>query len=294
MLIMAAMVTAQANGLLLKVSEAQWQASQNKVGAILSKVPLKHRMRCGRILRGENEQGFAQAWQDWFLYRNFFAGKEDGLYLDIGTNNAITISNTFFFDQCLGWSGICFEMDPQYHNMIRSQRSCLLVPKCVLGTAQTVNYRGTGTTGHIDLSNRRKLQSRSCVGILEEFDRLKLTNRTVDLLSIDIEGAEAEVLRCWPWDKVKVNVILIETNMHNLRGVDNFFHAHGFANVATLPSYNPRLKHWGQLDNVYAFIGKFEYPRGTPTCSTEDRGQNKWCASFNGMISVEKRKWTCS
>ena len=47
------------------------------------------------------EQGFAQAWQDWFLWRNFFAGQTSDLYLDIGTNQAVTISNTFFFDHCL-------------------------------------------------------------------------------------------------------------------------------------------------------------------------------------------------
>ena len=29
-----------------------------------------------------------KAWQDWLLYRNFFAGQSEGLYLDIGTNDA--------------------------------------------------------------------------------------------------------------------------------------------------------------------------------------------------------------
>merc|ERR1719411_1888421 len=37
-------------------------------------------------------------------------------------------------------------------------------------------------------------------------------NRTVNYLSLDIEGAEFQVLQTIPWDKVDIEVISLETN----------------------------------------------------------------------------------
>ena len=70
------------------------------------------------VLRGSGRPGFSQAWQDWLLYRNFFAGQRTGLYVDIGTNDAVKISNTVFFDVCLGWTGVCYEPQKAYHRAI--------------------------------------------------------------------------------------------------------------------------------------------------------------------------------
>jgi hypothetical protein len=41
---------------------------------------------------------------------------------------------------------------------------------------------------------------------------LALGNPTVDLLSLDIEGAEWPVLQTIPWDKVNIRVLIIEIN----------------------------------------------------------------------------------
>jgi len=104
----------------------------------------------------------------------------------------------------------------------------------------------------------------------------------IDLLSIDIEGAEADVLQCMPWDVLNVRVILIETNKHQQEWVDMFFSNHGYMNVATL------LNNGSRLDNVYVEIpgGKFVTPTPWPTpgayCTAEDRVQNKWCHGYMG------------
>ena len=41
---------------------------------------------------------------------------------------------------------------------------------------------------------------------------MALGNPTVDLFSLDIEGAELQVLKTIPWDKVNIRVMLIEVN----------------------------------------------------------------------------------
>ena len=270
------------------ISDAMWTDAQADIEQHLGHISSIHRRRCENVLRGSRFMGFSQAWQDWLLYRNFFAGQKKGLYVDIGTNAPIRISNTFFFDHCLGWDGICFEADATYHAGIRYHRTCQLVESCVLGrpsnqtfygSGQVLSYRQDDTVkshqkqagnGNEEVIGRRELQ---CVGILEEITRLGLRGRVIDLLNIDIEGAEPLVLNCLPFDQLDIRYILIETNkVKDLRYVDNFFHNHGYANIASLLNL-------GQfLDNIYAKMPqKLITPVGRPSCTPRDYQENAWC-----------------
>jgi hypothetical protein len=67
------------------VSEKEWESALQMTGNLLAKIETNYQSRCKNILTGSKNIGFSQSWQDWFLYRNFFAGKTDGVYLDIGT-----------------------------------------------------------------------------------------------------------------------------------------------------------------------------------------------------------------
>ena len=53
-----------------------------------------------------------------------------GVYLDIAANHYKRISNTYFFDVCLGWRGLCLEPNPIYHDGLRAHRTCELLPTC--------------------------------------------------------------------------------------------------------------------------------------------------------------------
>jgi len=41
---------------------------------------------------------------------------------------------------------------------------------------------------------------------------MALGNPVIDLFSLDIEGAELQVLKTVPWDKVNIQVLIIEVN----------------------------------------------------------------------------------
>lgn len=218
------------------------------------------------------------------MYRNFFAYQATGVYVDIGANEALTLSNTAFFDICLGWKGACFEPQAQYHQKLKEARSCNLVPHCVLGRAANVTMAGSGVDRKIkaDAGGREK-----CVGILDALQDLELGHK-VDLLSIDIEGMEPDVLRCIPFDQLEVQFVLIETNRHDMRLVDGFFNAHGFANVATLWGHTSTSHRAFPLDNLYGRI-----PGGPLTTPSARRVQcsgsgNKWCGPFHQWLDDPK------
>lgn len=270
------------------VTDEAWRlaSSDDHVNALLHRVPEAHKRRCEGVLRGANRRGFSQAWQDWILYRNFFAGRTDGLYVDIGTNDPLQISNSAFFDLCLGWKGVCFEPQKRYHKAIRGKRTCALVPRCVLGKAANVTVAsegggftvrqasgggastagsssggggGGGASGHM-----------TCVGMAEALGSVALHGRSIDMLTIDIEGSEPHVLRCMPFDKLDIRLVLIETNkVRDMRAVDAFFAQHGYANVATLLQTD---RSW--LDNVYVRMArKLVVPAIAGTCTAEERAQ---------------------
>ncbi|EOD04706.1 hypothetical protein EMIHUDRAFT_220836 [Emiliania huxleyi CCMP1516] len=252
------------------VTQEEWIRSLDNVDALLARVPPVHKARCEGVLRGLNRRGFSQAWQDWMLYQNFFAGKAAGFYVDIGTNDPLRISNTAFLDICLGWRGLCVEPQPRYHRAIRSQRSCALLPKCVMGRPMRIRHSGQGgifrtRRARADASNSTSMQ---CVGLLDALVANGLEGRTVDLLSIDIEGSEAEVLRCMPFERLDIRTVLIETNTADLRALDAFFGFHGFANVATLLQTD---RTW--LDNLYVKLSsKLRHPGRAGACSSADKG----------------------
>lgn len=72
-----------------------------------------HQEYCTDILNGRL-QSEGQFQQDLFLFFNIFKywpmqGLK-GFYVDSGANDAVSISNSYFFDVCLGWDGLCVEV----------------------------------------------------------------------------------------------------------------------------------------------------------------------------------------
>ena len=195
--------------------------------ALLQKIEPRWRPTCSAIVNGEGSANatFAQAFQDWWLYHNLYSSNPGaawgaGVYVEIGVWNPLLLSSTLFFDKCLGWRGVCFEANPKWHKAIRASRSCTLVPHCALGTAGSVRL-ATPAHGRQDagthvvrpgasLAHNEALTVREerCVVASDELIRLGV-NR-VDLLSVDVEGAEADVLRCFPLDALKVRAVLLE------------------------------------------------------------------------------------
>ena len=46
------------------------------------------------------------------LIAELLGSKRDGVFIDIGANDGVTISNTYFLEKELGWSGVAIEPIP--------------------------------------------------------------------------------------------------------------------------------------------------------------------------------------
>jgi len=75
----------------------------------------------------EQRKAYSQFNQDTLVYENFFKGKNDGVYCDVGGNHPLNINNTRFFEE-LGWSGTAFEPLPQMKELWAQHRNATFFP----------------------------------------------------------------------------------------------------------------------------------------------------------------------
>ncbi|MDN3506587.1 MAG: FkbM family methyltransferase [Simkaniaceae bacterium] len=191
------------------------------------KIKLFLLLLCG-ALSGEY---YSQCGQDSYVYETFFKGKTDGVFVDIGANDGVTYSNTLFFENDLGWTGICIEPLPEVFVQLERNRTCKCIEGCI-GPNNTkapfLHVQGPSEMlsglvenyvpehlqrieEEIDLYGGGKeeilVDSYNLNGLLfaEGIDH-------VDFLSLDTEGGELQILQSIDFDQVQIDVITVENN----------------------------------------------------------------------------------
>ena len=122
-------------------------------------------------------------------------------------------------------------------------------------------------------------------------------SRPIDLLSVDVEGAEAEVLRCFPFRDFDVRHVLMETAMvkeRDLRVLLRFFNRHGYAAIETFAHGKTKGSQGFWLDNLFEYRGPNRYP---PTLALDCEGRTPlkkhtlaFCAAWQ-MWSPSSKPW---
>ncbi|WP_158507150.1 FkbM family methyltransferase [Subtercola sp. Z020] len=164
---------------------------------------------------------FAQNGEDIVLWRAL--GKiENGVYLDVGANDPTDDSVTRkFYDA--GWSGIAVEPNPTYAAEFREQRPRDTVFEAVASdsTDETMELHlieGTGLSTLIDDISADHQESGFVVRNIEvpvislnhAIEQAGLADRDLHFLSIDTEGAEAQVLASIDFTRFRPWVLVIE------------------------------------------------------------------------------------
>jgi FkbM family methyltransferase len=146
---------------------------------------------CNRRSRGE----------DSVLFRTFFFTLEGmpllgpGVFVETGAHDGIVDSATFFFEKCLGWAGVLIEPHPvAWPRLLRAARGRSVKRQaavCARNGTTTIEARDS-TSAKTRLANGAPGLSVPCAPLWQLLHRVSLVRRTgrVDLLSLDVEGAE--------------------------------------------------------------------------------------------------------
>jgi len=175
---------------------------------------------------------YSQCGQDSFLDKNVFRGFKNGVFVDAGAHDGVTINNTIFFESIHNWSGINIEpIKSVYDKLVLNRPSCINI-NCAVSdsdgnsefiinsgyTEMLSGLKSTYDTRHCQrLSNEIKQMGGTTQTISVETKRLEsifdIHNiKHVHYLSIDVEGAEFNVIKSIDFTKVFIDVIGFENN----------------------------------------------------------------------------------
>ena len=160
----------------------------------------------------------SQIGQDECLVEHIFKRRRGLYYIDLAANDARHLSNTYVLDRNYSWSGLCVEANGRYLSGLVNDRSCA-VARVVVSNISGVErrFRFTGENGGLFMNwmkeltdhQRRTVKTITTVGIAELLAHANVPAQ-IDYVSLDLEGAEEEVLRAWPFEAHAFDVLTIE------------------------------------------------------------------------------------
>jgi len=188
---------------------------------------------------------FSQFGQDRFV-DEFFNKKTNGVFLDIGANEGVHISSTYFLEKYRNWSGICIEPLPNEFKKLTENRTSINLnigitdfdgeedfiyvegyANMLSGITKNYNQMHMGRLhGEVNHYGGKihniKIPVRKLQSVLDEhaiFD--------VDFCSIDTEGSELSVIKSVNYDKTNIKMFIIENN-YKETNVEEFLKTKGY------------------------------------------------------------------
>jgi FkbM family methyltransferase len=172
----------------------------------------------------------SQIHQDYLLDTVVFRGLRNGVFVEVGANDGVSLSNTLTFERDRGWRGLCIEPNPTVFAALEAARQ---VPCINLGVGdrdallpfQVIHGAGQMLSGFVNMPGK-KLQRRIDRELILYGSQTEIINvpcRPLDdildengigeihYLSIDTQGEEPQILRSLNPSRM-IHVITVECN----------------------------------------------------------------------------------
>jgi len=174
--------------------------------------------------------------QDQYLEENIFKGYKNGIYVDVGAHDGVSFNNTLFFEKTHNWTGINVEPIKTVFDKLEINRpnninlNCAVFNKdgeaeflCNKGYTEMISgIKDTFDTRHLHRLQNENMQMGSSTELIK-VDTKRLETicdehniSHIHYLSIDVEGAEFEVIKSINFDKVFIDVIGFENNYNDV------------------------------------------------------------------------------
>jgi FkbM family methyltransferase len=189
-------------------------------------------------------KSFSQHGEDLIIDRSL-GHKKKGFYVDIGAFDPVRFSNTMRFYRW-GWSGINIEPDTEHWKKIAGVRvrdinlnigiadkkealTYYVMEPHTLSTfskKQSLEYEKHG----FRLVGQKSVAVWPLADVLREYAK----NKSIDFLSIDVEGFELDVLRSNDWKRFRPKVLCVEMS-HAAPAIARYIETLGYKLTATTP-----------------------------------------------------------
>lgn len=188
---------------------------------------IKHPLR--RIFGMQNRYPYeyhSQLGQDKWLIEEVFPGLKNGFFLEMGASDGLKWSNTYTLEKELGWNGISVEPKSSYFKEFVARRRCICENICIGSFRGEVDFVNQGWASGIiadfsdDLTRygpkghegqKRDIVRKKVITSLDLLRKHKAPN-IIHYFSLDVEGAEFEILKSFPSDQYIFLALTVEHN----------------------------------------------------------------------------------
>ncbi|CAL4171331.1 unnamed protein product, partial [Meganyctiphanes norvegica] len=203
------------------------------------------------------------------IIKTVFLNQPKGFFVEAGALDGVYASNSLELERDLGWTGLLVEPNPvSYKSLLTKHRKAWTTNACLSTTSypkQTIFVAESDSNPHSEHAmnikggthelgvniddfavekeaedtKEKNYVNVQCFPLRSYLSALNITQ--VDLLSLDIQGAEKQVLDTLPWETVTFRLLIIE-NIH--QGYDEQF-------VKDMENKSFRLAHWNKEDYIF-------------------------------------------
>jgi FkbM family methyltransferase len=162
------------------------------------------------------------------LYSLYLGERSDGLFVEVGAFDGISFSNSSCLAE-VGWSGILIEPIPSFADECRTRyrgNDRIQIVEAAVGAENStveISLGGPFTSTNDEVMTRyrslkwskaavhgsTRLSVRQCT-LDEILDAANLTGKSVDVLIVDVEGAEVAVFKGFSMDRWRPKMIIAE------------------------------------------------------------------------------------
>jgi FkbM family methyltransferase len=210
-------------------------------------VPYIHYSR--RRLSQMKHRGYrSQYGQDYYLWTTILKRSSSGFFVDIGGNHPVDLSNSYFLEQ-RGWTGLAFDPLSQFEPAWRELRSARFNRIAIAATETTRDFIEIQArdgwehtlSGFRDFVRQEDMDQ---YGFLEypvecsTISRYVNSDQHVDLVLIDVEGAERGVIAGLDLEHLRPDFLMVE-NVVALGGdaeLRKIMFSYGYALIARIGS----------------------------------------------------------
>ena len=181
---------------------------------------------------------YSEIGQDKWVLETMFPGLRNGYFVDLGSGHGTIGSNTKALEDA-GWMGACIDPFPVH----MEGRTCRMFEEVVFSEAsRQMGFRVAGGLAGLDETLGRWNEEASKAPLVQ-FTTVTLADilgrasapSFIHFMSLDIEGAELEVLRTFPFDRIRVGAFAIEHNWEEPKRsrIVTLLERHGYRRVHT-------------------------------------------------------------
>jgi len=168
--------------------------------------------------------GYSQFGQDLLLLkylRSKGLSTHNKFFVDIGAYDGVWSSNTYLLERCFGWQGVCIEAEPENFKDLTSDKNPRTCTKVHVAMGKYVAYANilhSSTVSTIMVNNTQRRQRagtvQSSIVPMTTLDRLlhAFNIRHVDFMSLDIEGAEMDVITASGLTNAEIDTLSVEVS----------------------------------------------------------------------------------